>query len=144
MTSLVMLHKLSFHRDHCCTTPPLRITPSSLQVTTSTECFRASFQLHRLQYHLYQQESKGVFISVEYNKYYSLKLLNATSALPHILSTKAEFSMTRFFFLVHQTEISQKPIRNHETNSQQKLSYSQKPYYLLFQTHGTFPQFGII
>lgn len=97
-TSLVMLHKLSFHGDHCCITPPLRITPSSLQVSTSTECLRASFQQHRLQYHLYQQESKGVFISVEYNKYYSLKLLNATSALPHILSTKAEFSMTRFFF----------------------------------------------
>lgn len=90
------------------------------------------------------RNQKGVFFSVEYNKYYSLKLLNATSALPHILSTKAEISMTRFFFLVHQTEISQKPIRNHETNSQQKLSYSQKPYYLLFQTQGTFLQFGII
>lgn len=126
----MVLHKfISFHGDNCCITPPLRITPSSLQVSTRTECFRAPFQQQRLQYHLYQQESKGVFISVEYNKYYSLKLLNATSALPHILSTKAEFSMTRFFFffLVHQTEFSQKPIRNLETNSQQKLSYSQKP-----------------
>ena len=136
---------MSFHSDHAMSYHPSGNTPSSLQVSTSTECFRASFQQHRLQYHLFQQESKAVFISIECNRYYNLKLLNDTSALPHILSTKAEFSMTRFFFfLVHQTEISQKPIRNHETNSQQKLSYSQKPHCLLFQTQGTFLQFGII